>query len=58
LTLEEFKMKPRDIQIRVAKFLNSGDIYKDRMMTEFNWAWRQVDGLITEFESNASMLTW
>ncbi|KXN87689.1 hypothetical protein AN958_08326 [Leucoagaricus sp. SymC.cos] len=54
LTLEEFHAKPRDIQIRVANFLNADSARKDRMMTEFNWAWRQVEGLVREFSSNVS----
>ncbi|KAF5362384.1 hypothetical protein D9756_002773 [Leucocoprinus leucothites] len=52
LTLEEFHSKPRDIQIRVANFLSSDGIKREKMMSEFGWAWRQVTPLIREFETN------
>lgn len=55
LTLEEFKSKPRDIQIRVATFLDADHIKQDQMMTQFSWAWRQVDGLVREFKENVGL---
>lgn len=55
LTLEEFKSKPRDIQIRVATFLDADNVKRDKMMTKFSWAWRQVEGLIREFKENVSV---
>ncbi|XP_006462216.1 hypothetical protein AGABI2DRAFT_70538 [Agaricus bisporus var. bisporus H97] len=55
LTLEEFRSKPRDIQIRVATFLDADAVKQDRMMTKFSWAWRQVEGLIREFKDNVSV---
>ncbi|KAJ3575775.1 hypothetical protein NP233_g873 [Leucocoprinus birnbaumii] len=53
MTLEEFHLKPRDIQIRVANFLSSDDVKRERMMSEFGWAWRQVTPLIREFGTNS-----
>lgn len=58
LTLDEFHSKPRDIQIRVANFLNSDGPKKEKMMSEFVWAYRQVEGLVREFGLNVSSAQW
>ncbi|KAL9713878.1 hypothetical protein Ac2012v2_003490 [Leucoagaricus gongylophorus] len=52
LTLEEFRSKPRAIQIRVANYLSFDAAKRERMMTEFGWAYRQVIPLVREFEMN------
>jgi len=56
LTLEEFRSKPRAIQIRVANYLSFDAAKRERMMTEFGWAYRQVIPLVREFEMNVSIL--
>lgn len=56
LTLEEFRSKPRAIQIRVANYLSFDAAKRERMMTEFGWAYRQVIPLVREFEMNVSLL--
>ena len=44
-TFEDFKGKPRDIQLRAARFLVADITKQEKMLTEFNWAWRQVQPL-------------
>ena len=44
-SFEDFKGKPRDIQLRAARFLVADIVKQERMLTEFNWAWRQVQPL-------------
>jgi hypothetical protein len=56
LSLVDFHSKPRDIQIRVANFLSSDARKKEKMMSEFGWAYRQVDVLVKEFGSNVSFI--
>ncbi|OBZ66415.1 hypothetical protein A0H81_13571 [Grifola frondosa] len=43
----------KDVQVRVARFLMADTNTKERMLSEFNWAWRQVKPLEDEYEHNA-----
>jgi len=45
-------IRNKDIQIRVARFLTSDSNGKDKMMSEFQWAWRQVKALSDEYAKN------
>jgi hypothetical protein len=51
-SFEDFKGKPRDIQLRAARFLVADTAKQERMLTEFNWAWRQVQPLKEAFNKN------
>jgi hypothetical protein len=44
-SFEDFKAKPRDIQLRAARFLVADIGKQEKMFSEFNWAWRQVQPL-------------
>ena len=44
-SFEDFRAKPRDIQLRAARFLVADMSKQEKMLTEFNWAWRQVQPL-------------
>jgi hypothetical protein len=44
-SFEDFKGKARDIQLRAARFLVADNAKQERMLSEFNWAWRQVQPL-------------
>ena len=45
ISFEDFKGKARDIQLRAARFLVADNAKQERMLSEFNWAWRQVQPL-------------
>ena len=44
-SFEDFKGKPRDIQLRASRFLVADIAKQEKMLSEFNWAWRQVQPL-------------
>ena len=46
----------KDVQLRIARFLMIPDTAsKERMLSEFNWAWRQVEPLQNEYTHNVSV---
>ncbi|PFH53217.1 hypothetical protein AMATHDRAFT_1297 [Amanita thiersii Skay4041] len=49
----EWKNKTRDVQLRVARFLTCTASQQEKMMNEFQWAWRQVQPLRKEFNEDA-----
>ena len=51
-SFEDFKGKARDIQLRAARFLVADNAKQERMLSEFNWAWRQVQPLKDVFAQN------
>ncbi|KAJ6469435.1 hypothetical protein C8R45DRAFT_837457 [Mycena sanguinolenta] len=52
-SIQEYRLKPKDNQHRAARFLVlESDEQREKMLTEFGWAWRQVTPLKTEFEAN------
>ena len=53
-SIEDFKGKARDIQLRAARFLVADGVKQEKMMTEFNWAWRQVQPLKDIFTKDVS----
>lgn len=57
---EEFHGKAKDIQLRAARFLVADAVKQEKMMTEFNWAWRQVKPLKDDFIKDVSKfcLSW
>ncbi|KAJ7253760.1 hypothetical protein B0H12DRAFT_1071424 [Mycena haematopus] len=52
-SIREYRLKPKDTQHRVARFLVlESDEQRDKMLSEFSWAWRQIAPLKDEFEAN------
>jgi len=43
----------KDVQVRIARFLTSDKGQQERTMSEFGWAWRQVQPLMDVYNSNA-----
>lgn len=52
MSAADFTTKPADVQLRAARFLTADAAKQEKMLSEFGWAWRQVDPLKTEFASN------
>lgn len=53
-SFDDFKGKAKDIQLRAARFLIADSVKQEKMMTEFNWAWRQVQPLKDVFIKDVS----
>ncbi|TBU36917.1 hypothetical protein BD309DRAFT_995375 [Dichomitus squalens] len=52
-SIAEFRAtRNKDVQLRFARFLTSGDIARERMNHEYGWAWRQVMPLINDYNQN------
>ncbi|KAJ7150945.1 hypothetical protein C8R43DRAFT_493464 [Mycena crocata] len=52
-SIDEYRLKPKETQLRVARFLLlESDEQKEKMCTEFGWGWRQVTSLTEEFQGN------
>ena len=51
---DDFKGKAKDIQLRAARFLVADSVKQEKMMSEFNWAWRQVQPLKDIFAKDVS----
>ncbi|KIM38305.1 hypothetical protein M413DRAFT_244181 [Hebeloma cylindrosporum] len=51
-TTEEFESKPMDMQIRVARFLTAEKAQKEKLLSEFDWAWRQTEALEKIFKAD------
>ena len=54
ISFEDFKRKATDIQLRAARFLVADMTKQERMFSEFNWAWRQVQPLKDVFIKDVS----
>ena len=53
LSIEDFRRKSKDIQHRAARFLVlDDDARREKMMSEYGWAWRQVKPLLEEMSKN------
>ena len=52
---EDFKGKAKDIQLRAARFLVADGAKQEKMLSEFNWAWRQVQPLKDVFTKDVSI---
>lgn len=48
------KIRTREIQLRIARFLTSDDRSRERMMSEFGWAYRQISPLLQEYRADVS----
>ncbi|KAI9464819.1 hypothetical protein F5148DRAFT_1209357 [Russula earlei] len=49
-TAAEFNfIQDKELQQRIARFLASDAIVQDKMLNEYGWAWRQVQGLKEEY---------
>ena len=53
-TKEEFENKPKDMQTRVARFLVAEKAQKEKLLAEFDWAWRQTEPLEKIFKTDVS----
>ena len=57
LTKEEFATKGRDVGRRAVVFLTTTDTAaKEKMLSEYGWAWRQVRPLMEVFEKDVSFV--
>jgi len=55
LTREEFAMKSRAVRQRAVVFLTTADtVAKEKMLSDYGWAWRQVRPLMEIFENDVS----
>ena len=54
ISFEDFKSKAKDIQLRAARFLVADSTKQEKMLSEFNWAWRQVQPLKDVFAKDVS----
>ncbi|KAJ7250593.1 hypothetical protein C8J57DRAFT_956663, partial [Mycena rebaudengoi] len=51
---EEYHVLKKEVKQHVARFLVlDTDVKKEKMLTEYNWAWRQVQPLIDDFKTDA-----
>ncbi|KAH8103909.1 hypothetical protein BXZ70DRAFT_923311 [Cristinia sonorae] len=48
-----YQIRNKETQLRIARFLAADSSTRDRMMSEFGWAWRQVNNLVDEYQHNA-----
>lgn len=56
-SVDDYRAKSKDTQHRVARFLSlESDAQREKMLTEFGWAWRQVVPLKDEFQTNTVRL--
>ncbi|KAG6841198.1 hypothetical protein C0991_000995 [Blastosporella zonata] len=51
-SIADYKTKPAEAQLRVATFLMADAARQERMLTEFNWASRQVKPLLEIFKKD------
>ncbi|KAG2064438.1 hypothetical protein BDR04DRAFT_1235099 [Suillus decipiens] len=52
-SIEEYHNIPeRDIQLRIARFLQLSTSEQEKMMSDYGWAWRMVTPLISAFKTN------
>ncbi|EGN91891.1 hypothetical protein SERLA73DRAFT_164301 [Serpula lacrymans var. lacrymans S7.3] len=58
-SIQEYHMiRDRDIQLRVARFLAlDSRSQQDKMLSDFNWVWRQVTPLLDEYHKNDEFRT-
>jgi hypothetical protein len=48
----DWRTKSRDVRLRVARFLDGDNTRKEKMLSEYNWAWRQIMPLKEEYSKN------
>ncbi|KAF8884075.1 hypothetical protein CPB84DRAFT_1789564 [Gymnopilus junonius] len=49
---EEWATKPQDVRLRVARFLVADPAKHERFLSDFGWAWRQVQPLLDVFKKD------
>jgi hypothetical protein len=55
--MADWRSKPKNVQLRVARFLTLSDKPKqERMLNDFGWAWRQVQPLVDEYHGSVSRI--
>ena len=47
-------IQDKELQQRIARFLTSDAIVQDKMLNEYGWGWRQVQGLKEELTNDVS----
>ncbi|CDO69792.1 hypothetical protein BN946_scf184766.g37 [Trametes cinnabarina] len=47
-------IRNKDVQVRVARFLTGDDAMRERMMSDYGWAWRQVAPLVEQYNLTQS----
>jgi len=52
----QFGSKPNDAKIRVARFLVADPMRQEKMLGDFQWAWRQVKPLMDIFTKDVSSM--
>ena len=53
ISKEDFEKKGRDVQLRAARFLiASSETEREKMLSAYGWAWRQVNPLLTIFRAD------
>ncbi len=53
---EQFESKPNDVKIRVARFLVADPVRQEKMLNDYQWAWRQVKPLMDIFTKDVSSM--
>jgi len=53
---DDFYNKPNDVRVRAARFLVADPARQERMLSEFQWAWRQVKPLQDIFSKDVSFV--
>ncbi|KAF8217713.1 hypothetical protein K438DRAFT_1952591 [Mycena galopus ATCC 62051] len=52
-SIEQYRLRPKDMQHRVAHFLVlESDEQREKMLSEFDWAWRQITPLREQFQAD------
>ncbi|TFK39556.1 hypothetical protein BDQ12DRAFT_698183 [Crucibulum laeve] len=52
MSADDFYTKQKDMQLRAARFLMAEKTKQEKMLSEFGWAWRQVEPLKADFDKN------
>lgn len=47
-------IQDKELHQRIVRFLTSDAIVQDKMLNEYGWGWRQVQGLKEEFMNHVS----
>ena len=46
----------KELQQRIARFLTSDAIVQDKMLNEYGWGWKQVQGLKEDYSKDVSSI--
>ncbi|KAF9038186.1 hypothetical protein BJ165DRAFT_426223 [Panaeolus papilionaceus] len=50
--IDDFKSRPKDVQVRVARYLVADRQRQERYLNEFGWVWRQTQPLVECFKKD------